>query len=124
MAKLIADQKGNFAWWIKLFKSSHESWNIAQDFTKRLKSNVTFIHPLHNGPIRSGFRYINKNDEIYVSIDLSYESGYLILSEELGKYLKIEPTYTYDYIYLVDNLTIDELLDITDKYIDIVEKKR
>lgn len=123
MAKLVAD--GNLRWWLRVFNTSHTSWNVANFFIDNLKNNEVFIHPLENGAKQSSFYYKTDYDELYISIDFSYKTGCLIFSDELGKYLNIPITHNYyGDIFIIDNLTIEELYEKVDYYIKIIKTRK
>jgi hypothetical protein len=123
MAKIFFD--GNLSWWLRVFTSSQKSYDIANTFTSKLKSNVTLTHPMEYGPKTSSFYYKVNDDEIFISLGIYDDTRCIIFTKELGRFLKlthIVRPFNNEH-YEINGLSYYDLLEKVDTYIKVINER-
>lgn len=123
MAKIFFD--GNLSWWLSVFTSSRKSYDIANTFAYKLKSNVTLTHPLEYAPKTSSFYYRVNEDEIFISLGINDDERSIIFTKELGRFLKLTPIVRpySDEHYEISGLSYNDLLEKVDEYIKVINER-
>lgn len=123
MAKIFYDK--HLSWWLRVFTSSQKSYDIANTFVSKLKSNVTLIHPMEYGSKTSSFYYKVNDDEIFISLGIYDDTRCIIFTKELGKFLKLTPIvrpFNNEH-YEINGLSYYDLLEKVDTYIKVINER-